>query len=570
MSHKKTHEEFLQELIDLEFFEKFELAEGEKYITTRIPIYYYDKKYHNEFCQKPSTLLHHLKDAYERKYGIEIINKKKPIKLQEDNLKELQSKLKEKIKQSIKIAPSNSIKLKATEDTKRLKKELEKLHPNFIIDTTIRNSKRTKVKVICKDCGNWFFMEISTLRNGGNCKFCGDGESFNNKLLRNILGEKKPLNWDYEYSPDWANGRSYDGYFEYIDKKNKLYRIIIEMHGKQHYEEVSLTPLSLEEIQEIDRLKYEMAIKNGCKIIYVNCNTNSHKIIVSRTVKKLSKFFKIEEDILTRCLRNAERSLIPQVCDLYKKDKNITQKQIAEHFHINDVTVIEYLRRGNEMGICIFPDVSRTTKIDKNTKKVMAFDKKGKRIGPEFISCKKCAEWLSENTKFIIDSRRVSEQCQGLRDGYKNYDLVIRYVEDVDKKGNPLSYEFIKDKYNMSNRHEKIRKNSYENKKNHTQSKKEESKEIICFDLKGNKIKQYNNLSELVTMGEKDLGVIINTRITEIITGRKEFFKKYIFRYPEDTISLPNGTIKPLPYEQVKAKYQLKQQSKQQLKNQSK
>ena len=86
-----------------------------------------------------------------------------------------------------------------------------------------RNSAKD-VKIKCPDCGYEKHMKITTLYTYGfGCTKCGDGISYPNKFIINLL---KQLNVDFktEYSPDWVNGRRYDAYVPSLS-------LIIEMDG---------------------------------------------------------------------------------------------------------------------------------------------------------------------------------------------------------------------------------------------------------------------------------------------------------------------------------------------------
>ena len=85
-----------------------------------------------------------------------------------------------------------------------------------------------KIKCHCPICGYEKKNIISNLvKVGFSCDICGDGVSYPNKFVCNVLDQLQ-IKHQREKSFNWSNNRYYDDYIPMFD-------IIIENHGMQHY-----------------------------------------------------------------------------------------------------------------------------------------------------------------------------------------------------------------------------------------------------------------------------------------------------------------------------------------------
>ena len=110
------------------------------------------------------------------------------------------------------------------------------------------------VDFCCPNCGtvsNHILANVT--RRGFSCSVCSDGLSYPNKFMASMLEQ---LNVDYQ--PEYIiDGKNYK-YDFYLDK----YNVIIEMHGRQHYEGWSdPNRPTLDKIQVNDIDKMNFAIK---------------------------------------------------------------------------------------------------------------------------------------------------------------------------------------------------------------------------------------------------------------------------------------------------------------------
>ena len=133
--------------------------------------------------------------------------------------------------------------------------EFAKLLKNPEDGYKVSHGSDQKLMWICPNCGAELKKAVNNVVNKGlSCNNCSDNFSFPNRFMANLLDELK-----IDYVPEYIiKGRKYR-YDFYIPMLN----MIIEMHGRQHYEPWKKSGKTLEEIQENDSQKYEWALENN-------------------------------------------------------------------------------------------------------------------------------------------------------------------------------------------------------------------------------------------------------------------------------------------------------------------
>ena len=181
------------------------------------------------------------------------------------------------------------------------------------------------------------------VQHGYACPYCRDGMSTPNKFMTELL---KALNIDFysEKTFEWSNRRRYDFYLPSL-------KMIIEMNGIQHYEENKLTNRNLMEEQENDKMKKELALKNGIeKYIVIDCRYSTFDFIKENTVKKLKDIFELNNidwyDIWLKC----QEKIVVKTWKLY--NEGYKTKEISEILNIGKTTVLRYLHKGESIGKC--------------------------------------------------------------------------------------------------------------------------------------------------------------------------------------------------------------------------
>ena len=220
------------------------------------------------------------------------------------------------------------------------------------------HSTSEKIHAKCPCCGDDSrVISISKIYNKRNllCKNCSDGFSYPEKIVNNLL---KELNIEFitQYSTakaSWCGKYRYDFYFE---KNNEQY--IVETHGEQHYRDNTGFKLSLQETQENDKNKYELAINNGIKpqnYIVIDCRKSELDFIKNNIINsKLNDIFDLNNiDWIKIEEKSLNNSLIREVCTYYKNNKKINKTQIANIFNITTSCVCNYIKKGMNLGWCI-------------------------------------------------------------------------------------------------------------------------------------------------------------------------------------------------------------------------
>jgi predicted DNA-binding protein YlxM (UPF0122 family) len=216
------------------------------------------------------------------------------------------------------------------------------LHPEDGYRFTQFSSK--KVDFVCPNCGEILNRAISNVSQKGlSCHICGDGISYPNKFMASVL---KQLNIDYipEFQIDDANYR-YDFYIP-------VYNLVIEMHGRQHYEDWNRKGISCEDVQLNDRLKFIFAVEHGVdKYVCIDAR-NSDINYISTGIKKskLNDLFNLQDVDWKKCGYYASGSLVHSAASLW--NSGYSASEIAEELKVNISTIYNWLKKGTELNLC--------------------------------------------------------------------------------------------------------------------------------------------------------------------------------------------------------------------------
>ena len=204
---------------------------------------------------------------------------------------------------------------------------------------------RTWLYFTCPDCGNIKHMSIGRLLHSGLDCICGDGQSFPNKFVYNVLRQLK-LNVLTEYSPGCANQKRYDDYLQ-------DYNIIIENHGAQHYIQTSIPGVQLEDVIKNDEIKYHMALQNGIKeYIVLDCRKSTVQWIKSSIMEsKLPEIFGFTENDInwTAAYEYAETNFVQVAMDMIRNGRTISD--VAKECNVTISGVKYWLKKAKEIGM---------------------------------------------------------------------------------------------------------------------------------------------------------------------------------------------------------------------------
>ena len=251
--------------------------------------------------------------------------------------------------------------VKGINDIVTLNSDIEKyiVNKNEAYKCGIGSTKKILCK--CPYCG--YEKEIEArylLLHGFNCHKCGDGISYPEKLMINVLYQLN-IKFIYQYSKvnaKWVNKYKYDFYFEYNNEK-----YIIETHGEQHYTKTfeSMGGKTLEEIQKNDKNKYNLAINNGIKsenYIVINCkDTNISKLKNNILSSRLNEIFNLSNLNWNYIADKSNKSIVKEICDFWHlhneiNNEGLTTTDLITTFNLGRPCIIKYLKIGQSFGWC--------------------------------------------------------------------------------------------------------------------------------------------------------------------------------------------------------------------------
>ena len=248
-----------------------------------------------------------------------------------------------------------------------------------------------KVELVCPDCGTRKIMYISNLvKVGFGCPVCSDGVSYPNKFGRNLMKkfENEIDNLEFEKYIKYNEIKNlFDIYFE---KDNKKY--VIEIDGGFHFYDVAFKTKNKQ--KEKDKIKDQIAKENGWVMIRIACpNSTKEELIEGFQNSLINNLFDLSKIDWNEIDANAQKSLVKQVCDFYKKNPTKPYKEIADTFGMGASTAIKYIKKGKEIG---WLENKPKKSVTKRNTAVVCYDKKGNKIG-EFYSCAECGRFIREN-----------------------------------------------------------------------------------------------------------------------------------------------------------------------------
>lgn len=200
----------------------------------------------------------------------------------------------------------------------------------------------------CPNCNYKKQFNISKLVNRGfSCRKCGDGISYPEKFIFNLL-EQLDVMFEIQKVFDWSDKKQYDFYLPELN-------LIIEAHGSQHYENnySFSTDIKLKDIQENDTYKHQLALKHNIdNYIVLDCREWENDWI-RNSIKEsdLEKIFDLSKIYWQSCQMYACSSRVKEACDLWNEFSKDT-KLISRKMKLSRPTVIKYLKQGSKLDWC--------------------------------------------------------------------------------------------------------------------------------------------------------------------------------------------------------------------------
>lgn len=239
-------------------------------------------------------------------------------------------------------------------------------HPylvDYFIDKTapyrLKKNSNTKEDLMCPICGTIKKQaDIPTLTKCGfSCPSCGDKASFPERFMFNVLISVN-ANFEYQKVFSWSKHIFTPDTQKYGDKKYDFYlldfNIIVETHGRQHKDGSfeRLGGKTAQQKQENDNLKRQLAEKNGCEMIWIDCFNSEAEYIRNNILQsKLNDLFDFSDVDWEKVTSDAYRgSIVKQCAELF--NQGLSTDQIANVVKRHKSTVRDYLQKATKFKWC--------------------------------------------------------------------------------------------------------------------------------------------------------------------------------------------------------------------------
>ena len=283
-------------------------------------------------------------------------------------------------------------------------------------------SSNKKVSWKCPNCELVIFEKriADVNRRGVCCANCGDGKSYPEKFIFNLL-TSMDISFRCEEIFEWSKGKRYDFYL--IN-----YNTIIEVNGIQHYEGIGFSGFGgrtvLDEINN-DNYKKHLAISNNIYEYYIIDARESTLEHMRESIlnSKLSHLFTLD-DVRWESIHNKSLdSLIKKTAELWEEYENTNI--IKDILKISRSTVISYLKKASEIGWCNY-NPNKEMKIAglSHSIEVVQLDKNNNKLN----------DWksISEASRSLdICNSSIAKSCKGKRKTCGGFKWM--YKEDYDE-----------------------------------------------------------------------------------------------------------------------------------------
>lgn len=219
---------------------------------------------------------------------------------------------------------------------------------------------------ICPVCKSETLSRVNRWVNGiTRCKYCNDKISYPEKFMLCLLRQTLGDDFKFQKTFDWSNNKRYD--FVLFDDN-----IIIETHGRQHYEEVDFCgnkARTLVEEQINDTYKKRLAHANNInKYIIINCRISNVDWIKNSILDgELAKILDLSNVDWSECDNFAKSSFIDKVAQLWEGGTN-NVSLLARETGLSKTTIRNYLKIATKMNLCEYiPALNNKKKVICNT-----------------------------------------------------------------------------------------------------------------------------------------------------------------------------------------------------------
>lgn len=250
------------------------------------------------------------------------------------------------------------------------------------------------------------------------CPRCGDGFSYPEKFIYSVL---KQLNIEFETqlgksTLEWCENYKYDFYIPYLN-------MIIEAHGRQHYEE-SNRGRGLREEQQNDKEKEKLALQNGINnYIILDCRESTEEYIKKSIFdSKLINCLDLSNINWLECEEHACGTLVKDICNMWNKYNGTkTALEIGKMFRICRYSAVKYLKIGSKLSWCNYNAETEKNKAcikmgESNRIKVICLEN-----NKTFNSFTECCIQSIDVFGIKLSVKGISAVANGTRKQYKKY-----------------------------------------------------------------------------------------------------------------------------------------------------
>lgn len=251
-----------------------------------------------------------------------------------------------------KCNPSSAVKLvQGVNDVYTVNQELASLFLDPSDSRKYTSYSKYKASFKCPECGNIIIKPVfQVATNGLCCSNCNMNYSYGERFVSNLL-QRVGVNFIHEYSPKWIKPYRYDFMFKY-----KQFKYIVEIDGGYHFSISSRKNETIEDIQEIDKLKQMRAERHNFIVIRLNYNYSYsyprfERIRDSIKESLISVLFELSDYDYNEINTLAEKSLITIVANMWNSMEDKALIKICNHLHMSDTRLREILYRASDIGL---------------------------------------------------------------------------------------------------------------------------------------------------------------------------------------------------------------------------
>ena len=291
---------------------------------------------------------------------------------------------------------------------------------------------------LCKYCKNKkknIPLSVIKLKSIG-CA-CGDGFSYGHKYMYSVL---KQNNIDFEDNVtfNWCKFKDYKtdkikkGEYDFVIKNTKM---IIEVDGSFHRKDNEMNGQTKEESKYIDDMKDKLAKEHGYEVIRI-CYNDDFKMKDNLLKSDIVNIINLNNVDWEECERFALSNRVIEICEYWNnKKENETTSDLELVFKINRSTIIDYLKKGNELGWCNYDEKEElekgrrkgSSKAGKTCgKKVVMYDLENSFI-MEAYSIHELVRKVFKEMDLKLGVGNISAVCNGKHKTHKGY--IFKYID---------------------------------------------------------------------------------------------------------------------------------------------